>query len=64
MKKIEINYYLLNGIGGIYNTIHINAKPDMTISDVFDKVRQKHKSEKDIIEIRLLDVKRLKAELS
>jgi len=63
MKKIEVSYYILNGIGGTFNTININAKPDMTISLVFDAVRRKHKNDKNIIEIRLLDVEKLKSEL-
>jgi len=63
MKKIEVSYYILNGIGGTFNTIHINAKPDMTISLAFDAVRRKHKNDKNIIEIRLLDVEKLKSEL-
>jgi len=63
MKRIEINYYILNGILGTHNTIFINAKPDMTISLVFDAVRRKHKNDKNIIEIRLLDVEKLKSEL-
>ena len=63
MKKIEVSYYILNGIGSVFNTIHINAKPDMTISLVFDAVRRKHKNDKNIIEIRLLDVEKLKSEL-
>ena len=63
MKKIEVSYYILNGIGGTFNTININAKPDMIISDVFDAVRRKHKNDKNIIEIRLLDVEKLKSEL-
>jgi len=35
----------------------------MIISDVFDAVRRKHKNDKNIIEIRLLDVEKLKSEL-
>ena len=63
MKKIEISYYLLNGIGGTLNTIYITPKPDMTISDAFDLVRKKHKNDKNITEIRLLDVEQLRSEL-
>ena len=63
MKRIEVSYYILNSILGTFNTIHINAKPDMTISLVFDAVRRKHKNDKNIIEIRLLDVEKLKSEL-
>jgi len=63
MKRIEVSYYILNSILGTFNTIHINAKPDMTISIVFDAVRRKHKNDKNIIEIRLLDVEKLKSEL-
>ena len=63
MNKLEINYYILNGIGSVFNTIHINAKPDMTISLAFDAVRRKHKNDKNIIEIRLLDVEKLKSDL-
>jgi len=63
MKRIEVSYYILNSILGTFNTIHINAKPDMIISDVFDAVRRKHKNDKNIIEIRLLDVEKLKSEL-
>ena len=64
MKRIEVSYYILNNILGTFNTININAKPDMTISLVFDAVRRKHKNDKNIIEIRLLDVEKLKSELS
>ena len=63
MKKIEVSYYILNGIGGTFNTININAKPDMTISLVFDAVRRKHKNDKNIIEIRLLDVENIKGQI-
>jgi len=63
MKKIEVSYYILNGIGGEFNTININAKPDMTISLVFDAVRRKHKNDKNIIEIRLLDVENIKGQI-
>ena len=63
MKKIEVSYYILNGIGSVFNTIHINAKPDMTISLVFDAVRRKHKNDKNIIEIRLLDVENIKGQI-
>jgi len=63
MKKIEVSYYILNGIGGTFNTININAKPDMIISDVFDAVRRKHKNDKNIIEIRLLDVENIKGQI-
>ncbi len=63
MNKIEVNYYILNGINGTFNTIPITPKPDMTISDVFDLVRRKHKNDKNIIKIELLDVSKLKEEL-
>lgn len=62
-KKIQINYYILNGISGVFNSINVTAKPDMTISDVFDLVRRKYKNDKNIIEIQLLDINKLKAEL-
>jgi len=61
--KIEISYYILNGIGGTFSQIFITPKPDMTISDAFDLVRRKHKNDKNITEIRLLDVEILKSEL-
>ena len=63
MKRIEVSYYILNNILGTFNTIHINAKPDMTISIVFDAVRRKHKNDKNIIEIRLLDVENIKGQI-
>ena len=63
MEKILINYYILNGINGTFNQFFITPKPGMTISDVFDKVRMKHKNDKNIIEIRLLDCEKLKSEL-
>jgi len=63
MEKMEINYYILNGIGGTFNTIFITPKPDITISDIFDRVRAKHKKDKNITEIRLIDVNKLKSEL-
>ncbi len=63
MNKTEINYYILNGIGGTFNTILITPKPDMTISDIFDLVRRKHKKDKNIIKIELLDLNKLKSEL-
>lgn len=62
-KKIEVSYYILNGIGGTFNTVYITAKPDMEISDVFDLVRRKHKNDKNIIKIELLDIEKLKSEL-
>ena len=61
--KIEVNYYLLNGLLGTFNFILVTPKPDMTISDAFDLVRKKHKNDKNITEIRLLDVEQLKSEL-
>lgn len=64
MKKIEVNYYILNGILGTHNTIFINAKPDMTPSDIFDRVRKKHKGDRNIVELKLLDWEKLKSELS
>ena len=65
MKKIEVSYYVLNGIKGTFNTIYINPVhfSNITISDVFDLVRRKHKNDKNIIEIKLLDVNKLKSEL-
>ncbi len=63
MNKIEVSYYILNGINGMFNTILITPKPDMTISDVFDLVRRKHKNDKNITKIELLDLNRLKEEL-
>ena len=63
MKRIEVSYYILNNILGTFNTININAKPDMIISDVFDAVRRKHKNDKNIIEIRLLDVENIKGQI-
>lgn len=62
-KKIEVSYFILNGIGGTFNTIYINAKPDMTISDVFDAIRRKHKHDKNIIKLELLNIDQLKSEL-
>ena len=62
-KKIEINYYILNGISGTFNTIYITAKSDMVISDVFDLIRRKHKKDKNIIELKLLDIEKLKSKL-
>lgn len=62
-KRIQINYYILNGIMGTHNTIFIKAKPDMTISDVFDLVRRKHKKDKNIVELKLIDWEQLKSEL-
>jgi len=62
-KKIEVNYYILDGISGTFNIIYVNAKPDMTISDVFDLVRRKHKNDKNIIELKLIDWEKLKSEL-
>ncbi len=63
MNKIEINYYILNGIGGVFNSILITPKPDMTISDVFDLVRRKHKKDKNIVELKLIDWEQIKSEL-
>lgn len=62
-NKIEVSYYILIGINGKFDTVYITAKPDMTTSDIFDLVRRKHKKDKNIIEIRLLDVDKLKEEL-
>lgn len=59
-KKIEVSYYILNGISGKFDTIFIKAKPDMTPSDIFDIVRRKHKNDKNIIKIELLDLEILK----
>ena len=62
--KIEVSYNIRTGkIYSEFNTILITPKPDMTISEVFDIVRRKHKNDKDIIKIELLDVNKLKAEL-
>jgi len=63
LKKIEVNYFILNGISGEFNTINITQKPDMTISDIFDFVRRKHKNDKNIIKIELLDIDKLNNEL-
>ena len=62
-KKIEVSYYILNGIGATFDTIFIKAKPDMTISDIFDLVRQKYKKDKNIVELKLIDWKQIKSEL-
>ena len=62
-KKIEVSYYVLNGICGDFNTIFIKPKPDMTISDVFDLVRRKHKKDKNIVELKLIDWEQIKSEL-
>ncbi len=62
-KKIQISYYILNGINGTFSQFFIIPKPDMTISDVFDLVRRKHKNDKNITKIELLDVDALKSEL-
>lgn len=62
-KKIEVNYYILNGIGGVFNSINITPKPDMTISDIFDLVRRKYKKDKNIVELKLIDWKQIKSEL-
>ena len=35
----------------------------MTISDVFDRVRNRHKNDKNITKIELLDLEKLKNEL-
>ncbi len=48
---------------GTHNIIFITPKPDMTVSDVFDAVRRKHKNDKNITKIELLDVEKLKSEL-
>ena len=62
--KIEVSYNIRTGnIYSEFNTILITPKPDMTISNVFDLVRRKYKNDKDIIEIRLLDIEKLKSEL-
>ena len=63
-KKIEVNYYILDGISGDFNTIFIKAKPGMTPSNIFDLVRRKHKKDRNIIELKLLDWEKLKSELS
>ncbi len=63
MNKIEVNYYILNGIMGTHNVIFITPKPDMEISDVFDAVRRKYKNDKNITKIELLDLNKLKSEL-
>ena len=60
MNKIEVNYYILNGIMGAHNVIFITPKPGMTISDVFDAVRRKYKNDKNITKIELLDLEKLK----
>lgn len=61
-KRIQVDYYILNGIGGAFNSINITAKPDMTISSIFDLVRRKHKKDKNIIKIELLDIEKLKSD--
>ncbi len=64
MNKIEVSYHIRTGkIYGEFNTILITPKPDMTISDVFDAVRRKHKNDKNITKIELLDLEKLKDEL-
>lgn len=62
-KKIEVNYYILNGINGTFSTININAKPDMTPSDIFYAILKKHKKDKNITELKLLDCEKLKSGL-
>ena len=64
LKKIEVNYYLRSGsVAGFFNTIFIDAKPGMTSSDIFDIVRRKHKKDKHIWYIKLLDLDKLKSDL-
>lgn len=63
-KKIEVSYFIRTGkIYSEFSTIFINAKPDITISDAFDAVRRKHKNCKDLWQILLMDVDKLKSEL-
>ena len=57
LNKIEISYFIRRGVHGKYDTIFINRKPDMTPSDVFDRIRKKYKNEPNITELRLIDLK-------
>ena len=57
LNKIEISYFIRRGVHGKFDKIFINRKPDMTPSDVFDIVRRRHKKDKNITELRLIDLK-------
>ena len=61
--KILVSYCIINGVSGIFDSINITPKPDMTISDIFDLVRRKYKNDKNITKIELLDLDKLKEEL-
>ena len=64
LNKIEVNYYLRSGsVAGFFNTIFIDAKPGMTSSDILNIVLRRHKKDKNIWYIKLLDLDKLNSEL-